>query len=120
MSNMKTVSLVAAESRRVQAMNEMELHAVTLDLYAALEPIRAQLKGLEAAIRLTNEMVQRHIDDTCKTLSQLLTDVEDLKRRKNDGIKALIQRVRLAHDAGAGFHLSEEEMTALLDAASGY
>jgi ABC-type dipeptide/oligopeptide/nickel transport system ATPase subunit len=81
MSNMKTVSLVAHETRLAKAESAAKLDAVAQDLYAALEPIRAQLKGLEAAIRLTNEMVQRQDEFTTKTLSQLLTDVEDLKRR---------------------------------------
>jgi hypothetical protein len=57
MSNMKIVSMVANSARRVQAEDQAARSALADDLYAALEPIRADLAEMrEVVIQLTRDV----------------------------------------------------------------
>jgi hypothetical protein len=51
MSDAKVVSLVAHETRRVQAETTAELEALTKDFYAALVPLKAKGKVLQRATK---------------------------------------------------------------------
>jgi hypothetical protein len=50
MSDAKVVSLVAHETRRVQAETTAELEALTKDFYAALVPLQAAITKLRSDV----------------------------------------------------------------------
>jgi hypothetical protein len=75
MANAQVVSLVAHETRRVQAETAVELDALTKDFYAALAANREEIA--EAFATVLHEAMQAPLVE----LARLRKDVDELKAK---------------------------------------